>query len=126
LIDFQSHIFDALAPNIAKFYPYLFSNFDTLLHNGIPKVIDINGVVNNLNFSQVPQNVDPDLYFRYFVSRITSLQNSEEIENQLRYWTNIKLMYQKLRDLGPAFISGDKIVVLDEMKEYSIKKYFDL
>jgi hypothetical protein len=99
---------------LVRFYPYLFSGFDFILDNNTPKIIDINGISNS--FVDYNPLIDVDAIFRIFLDKCVKEDNRSGLQTQLNYRKMITQFYSEVLHLGPCYISGNKLIQLDEMK----------
>nr|MDO8087667.1 hypothetical protein [Candidatus Sigynarchaeum springense] len=97
---------------MSKFYPYMLATFEYIIHNGMPKVIDVNGIAYSMEYSTPVPGLNPDLIYKEFITRVVALDNETELPRQIRYREMIKGVYDKVRQFGPAFFDGGKVISL--------------
>ncbi len=103
---------DALNAAASKFYPYTLATFEYVVHKGAPKVIDVNGIAYSMTFEKPVPNLNPDVIYKEFISRVVALDNNMELQRQMLYQEMAKGLYDRFRQFGPAFYDGDKVTSL--------------
>ncbi len=120
-IDLPMAFVTMLNPLVNRFYFNLFASIDFIIHNDVPRVIDVNSVANSFSYLTIPVNLDVDLLFKYFLARVIEIKNDEGLLGQAQYQSAITRMYQAIRRIGPAYVSGERLVNLTDMSEISLK-----
>lgn len=110
-------------PILNQYYPYLFSSFDYILSNDTPKIIDINSSANIWDFIFKNSKIDLNQMFLKFISKIIQLPNKEGLAGQQQNWALLQHLYTQILKLGPCFISGEKILCLQDDREFLIKDF---
>lgn len=112
--------FDAV---VNRYYPYIFASIEYIMYKNMAKIIDVNSVANSLKFEKLLSNETPDFFFKNFIARVIDLKNQEELSKQIAYHETVKKIYKKIRDFGPAFIHGEKVVSLIDDAEKDVKEF---
>ncbi|MBN2150632.1 MAG: hypothetical protein JW839_04200, partial [Candidatus Lokiarchaeota archaeon] len=84
---------EALNAIVAKYYPYMLASIEYIVHKGVPKVNDINSVSNVMTWDKPIPGLNPDAFFKEFVSKVTAFKNDEELPRQVQYHEMIKGLY---------------------------------
>jgi hypothetical protein len=116
---------DKLDLVVSRYYSYLFSSIEFILHKNVPRVIDVNSVSNSMKFEKPVSGLNPDSFFKVFIDRVVSLSNSEENERQTVYHDTIKRIYARVRQFGPAFFDGEKVTSLVDGVTKDVKDFLE-
>jgi len=114
---------DILNAPIARFYPYLLSSIDYFIKNSHVHVIDINSIARSLNNEKDLEKLPVDNILKNFINDVASEENEISINKQIEYQENLLQLYQEVRKLGPAFISGYRYISLTDEREFNIKEF---
>ncbi len=114
-----------LNPLVNRFYLNLFASIDFIINNNVPRVIDVNSVANSFSYLTIPTNLDVDLLFKFFLSRVVEIKNEDGLLAQAHYQSAISRFYQAIRKIGPAYVAGERIVSLTDMTEINLKKLIE-
>lgn len=103
---------DAIDTVVGKYYACILTSLEFAIHDGTPKVIDINSVSNSLRFDIFPPGLNPDIILNHFLDSVSKLNNEEELRYQIAYKEQIERIYNKIKFLGPAYFDRGKITSL--------------
>lgn len=122
-INIPKQIIDILNTSIAQYYPYLLSSIDYFMNNSHLLVIDINSIARSLNNDKDLEKLPVDDLLRSFLNNIVTDENEDSLNKQIEYQRTILQLYQEVRNLGPGFISGDRLIKLNDESEHSVSKF---
>jgi len=116
-------IINILNAPIARYYPYLLSSIEYIIHNDHFHVIDINSIARSLNVAKDLEILPVDHILQSFINRIKAEENEDSLKKQFRNHQAMQSLYQDIRNLGPGFISGDRLIKLNDDSEHSVSKF---
>ncbi len=124
-IDLPIAFVQMLNPQVGRFYLDLFASIDFIIHNNVPRVIDVNSVANSFSYLTIPTNLDVDLMFKFFMARVVEIKNEDGLLAQAHYQSAISRLYQAIRKIGPAYVTGERVINLTDLTEINLKKLIE-
>jgi hypothetical protein len=116
---------DAIDAVIGNYYAYLLTSIELVIHDGTPKVIDINSVSNALRFDITPAGFNPDTILKHFLDLVSKLNNNEELSYQVEHKELIERIYNKIKFFGPAFFDRGRITSLVDGQSKDIRELLE-
>jgi hypothetical protein len=104
-----------------RYYRYIITSIDYIFYNYRPYVIDLNGIVSTLRYLQKLKKKYIDSFFKIFISQIALESNEDTLIEQKLHLIIVNQFYYAIRKLGPSYISGERYINLDTLKERNVK-----
>ncbi len=116
-------VIDIMNPIIQRFYPYCFASVDCIIQDNTPRIIDLNSMAGSLGYVQQLRREDSGNPFAYFLERILGRENEKSYTEQIAYRKRILPMYDHIREVGPSFIAGKRLISLKDHSEQGITEF---
>lgn len=121
--DVPKNVIDIINPVIQRFYPYCFASVDCIIPDGNPRIIDLNSMAGSLGYVQQLRHADDGNPFDFFIKNIISANNTTLYPQQAAYRTRILATYDRIRDMGPSFIAGNRLLSLKGDLEREVQSF---
>ncbi len=96
------------------------------MFNNSPKVIDVNSITNCFTRDSEIELLDIDNIFNFYISSILNENRKDTYEKQIGFQNKISNFYNYVKKLGPCFISGDRLILLENESILSIKEILNI
>ena len=108
---------------ILENYTYMLSSVDYIVNDGIPKIIDVNGVTATFSNPKVIETlgVHANGVFETFIKRVAEEENVLGLGRETVGHLKMEQLYKNLRKYGPGYISGSKILNIYSGSEISVE-----
>ncbi len=121
--DLPQNVINIMNPVIQRFYPHCFASVDCIITEGIPRIIDLNSMAGSLGYVQQLRHSDRGNPFAYFLEQVTKKDNNTMYGDQLTHQKRILPMYDCIRDVGPSFIAGNRLISLRGDAERDVQPF---
>lgn len=116
-------VIDIMNPVIQQFYPYCFASVDCIIPDDNPRIIDLNSMAGSLGYVQQLRGEDRGNPFTFFLEKVLLTDNRRIFDQQIAYRTRILTIYDRVRDLGPSFVTGKWWFSLKDRSEREVSEF---